>query len=91
MAFLQIAELRSAEPSQVVTFFFGQLQVGEVIVPAERIADPRPFVRDVLFQFHKKSLLSGYIVPVRRDVCECVNAQKKLLNSANRKLLRSFQ
>ena len=53
-AFPQMPELCSAKASQVVTLFFGQLQVGNVVVPSERIADPCPLVCDVLFQFHKK-------------------------------------
>ena len=37
----------------------------------QEIADTRPFVWDMLFQFHKKIPPVRYIVPDRRDVCEC--------------------
>ena len=88
-ALLQMPERCSAGSVQNQQTFFGSFQSGRQ--PSAQSVRRIPACEAVsdLFPFHRKSPPVRYIVPDRRDVCECVR-QPQLPNTANWKLQKRY-
>ena len=59
----------------LIILFLEKYQVWKIVVAAERVADTCLFIYDMLFQFHKKSLLSDTLYPIGGM---CANVRRTL-------------